>query len=592
MGGWGILNLALRYRSLHSRKAALVCFLISFSFAGPCACYAHQQGGTPQAKGESQSAPARPGKISGHVYRADNGQPISKAIVTLFLGATRTPDRTTRTEADGSYSFLNVDANTYAVEATRSGYVDGFFREDGEKSDLNRVSHIDLAAGQARGKIDIRLGLAGVIAGRISDSDGEPVYGLQVFAIRPSYSEGGHMTEVELCETRTDDRGEYRLAGLKPGSYLIRAGGAAKQTGSITEGRAWTFAAAYFPGFPQAAEAQTVKVAAGAEVDAIDLQVVSASRNTYKITTHVLGTSKPGVQIRVLLGDETVTDARPFWNYELETVTIAGLPAGKYTIVAQLLEGLPAPSAASSSQSETRSPFSFRVRIGSAVASIEDADANVNIQLSEAGQLRGKLIMENKKNSDFTDTEIDLDARAGIGSVVEHSDPQSETKPNGTFTIANILPGSYFFTLDPDRAQAYVKEAICGGKDYTQEPIEIEVGTKLDDCRITISSDTATISGMVLEEGKPVSGLYVVAIPQLRALRENPQNTTTETTDSEGQFQLKVIPGDYFLFAVRPNDQDSYYALGFAGRNLPSAERVSVKSGETKTVALKPTVPQ
>ena len=578
------MNLASRQRLFLSRKAALFCFLIGLFLSSVSACYANPQYGPAQAKNNSHSADTRPGKISGHVYRADNGQPISKAIVTLFLGATRTPDRTTRTEADGSYSFLNVDVNTYEIEATRSRYVDAFFREDGERSD---VSHVDLTSGQAREKIDIRLGLAGVIAGRITDSDGEPVSGLQIFGIRPSYSEGGHMTEIELGETRTDDRGEYRLVGLKPGSYLIRAGGAAKQTGSITEGRAWTFAPAYFPGFPQAAEAQTVKVDAGAEVNAIDLQVVSASRNTYKITAHILGTSKPGVQIGVLLGDETVTDARPFWNYELETVTIAGLPAGKYTIVAQLLEGLPAPSAASSPQSETRSPFSFRIRIGSAVASIEDADANVNIQLSEAGQLRGKLIMENTKNPDFTGTEIDLDARAGIGGVIEHSDPQSETKPNGTFTIANILPGSYFFTLDPDRAQAYVKEAICDGKDYTQQALDIEPGTKLDDCRVTISSDTATISGMVLDGGKPVSGLYVVAIPQVQAMRENPQYTITETTDSDGEFQLKVIPGDYFLFAVRPNDQDSYYALDFAERNLASAERVSVKTGDTKTVSLK-----
>ena len=212
------MNFALRHRSFRSRKVPLLCFLIALYFAGASGCFANQQDAPAQARSDSQSAATRPGKISGHVYRADNGQPISKAIVTLFVGPTRTPDRTTRTEADGGYSFLDVDVNTYAVEATRSGYVDGFFREDGEKSDLNHVSHIDLAAGQAREKIDIRLGLAGVIAGRITDSDGESVYGLQVFAIRPSYSEGGHVTEYELGETRTDDRGEYRLAGLK---YLV-----------------------------------------------------------------------------------------------------------------------------------------------------------------------------------------------------------------------------------------------------------------------------------------------------------------------------------------------------------------------------------
>jgi hypothetical protein len=570
----------------------LLCFLTILSFASASACFANQQNTPLQSKSDSQSASARPGKISGHVYRADNGQPISKAIVTLFLGATRTPDRTTRTEADGSYSFLNVDVNTYAVEATRSGYVDGFFREDGEKSDLNRISHIDLAAGQSREKIDIRLGLAGVIAGQIADSDGEPVFGLQVFAIRPSYSEGGRTTEYELGQTRTDDRGEYRLAGLKPGSYLIRAGGAAKQTGSITEGRAWNFAPAYFPGFPQAAEAQTVKVEAGAEVDGIDLQVVSASRNTFKITVRLPEGFKIVPQISVLLGDETITDAPPLRNYDLNTVTFPGLTPGKYTIVVRELEALPAPSAASSTPSETRSQFPFRVMIGSAPASIEDADANVSIQMSETGRVRGKLMMEKTKKPDFSETNIDLEARVGLGSVIESSDPQVETEPNGAFTIRNILPGSYFFTLDERQEEAYLKEVTCDGKDYTWQPLEIEAGTALDDCRVTISSEWGTITGMVLDGGKALSGIRVVAIPQLRALRENPEYTMTETTDSDGQFQMKVTPGDYFLFAVRPNDQDSYYALDFAERNLASAERVSVKSGDTKTVVLKPNAPQ
>jgi hypothetical protein len=578
------LNLALRQRLVHSRKAALLCFLISSFFGGAFTCYANQQNGPAQARSDSQSAAGGSGKISGHVYRADNGQPISKAIVTLFDGAALTPNDTTRTEADGSFSFSNVGANTYLVEATRSGYVDGYFREDGEKSLSTRI---EVAAGQIRQKIDIRLGSAGVIAGRITDSDGEPVNGLQIFAIRPSYSEGGHMTENELGQTRSDDRGEYRLAGLKPGSYLIRAGGMSKQTGSISEGHGWTFAPAYFPGFPQAAEAQAVKVSAGVEIDGIDLQVVSANRHAYKITAQIPELANRMPLVSVLLGDETIIDAAPFWNFKLKTVMFAELEPGKYTVVFRLIEVLPTPSPASGPPSEARARFPFRIRIGSAIASIEDADANVSIQLSDAGQMRGKLIMENTKNPDFTGTEIDLEATAGLGSVLENSDSQTETKPDGTFTISNVLPGSYFFTLDPDRAQAYVKEVICDGKDYTEQPLDIEAGTKLDDCRVTISSDTATISGMVLDGGKPVSGLYVVAIPQSLALRENPQYTMTETTDSDGQFQLKVIPGDYFLFAVRPNDQDSYYALDFVERNLASAERVSVKAGDTKTVSLK-----
>lgn len=582
------LRSLLRHRASVLRIAALLCFLITSPFASISAYDTSQDDTSAQAKGNSQTAPAPSGTISGHVFRADDGRPISKAIVTLFIGATLMPDDTTRTEADGSFSFSNVSASTYLIKATRSGYVDGYFRD----SESSGSTGIELAAGQTRQKMDIRLGLAGVIAGRVADSDGEPVYGLQIFAIRPSYSEGGRVTENELSQTRTDDRGEYRLANLKPGSYLIRAGGVAKQTESNREGRAWTFAAAYFPGFPRAAEAQSVKVAAGAEVDGIDLQVVSENRKTYKITAHFPEMSDHGPQVSILLGDETIVDAPPFWNFELKTVTFAGLAPGKYTVVFRLLEALPAPAAASGSASETRSRFPFRIRIGSAAASIDDADVKASIQLSDAGQLSGKLVMEKTKNPDFSETNIDLEPRAGLGSVMENSDPQAETKPDGTFTITNIIPGSYFFTLDQDRAQSYVKEAICDGKDYTQHPFDVEAGTKLNDCRVALSSDVGTITGAVSDDDKPLPGLYIVAIPQSRTLRENPQYTSTEKTNADGHFEMKVIPGDYFIFAVRPNDQDSYYALDFAEHNLSSAERVSVKSGDAKTVTLKPAASQ
>jgi hypothetical protein len=52
---------------------------------------------------------------------------------------------------------------------------------------------------------------------------------------------------------------------------------------------------------------------------------------------------------------------------------------------------------------------------------------------------------------------------------------------------------------------------------------------------------------------------------------------------------MDLIPGDYFLFAVQRDEQNSYYALDFAERNQQDAVSISVKAGETKTLQLKPT---
>jgi len=53
-----------------------------------------------------------------------------------------------------------------------------------------------------------------------------------------------------------------------------------------------------------------------------------------------------------------------------------------------------------------------------------------------------------------------------------------------------------------------------------------------------------------------------------------------------------VIPGDYLLLAVPTDENETYFDIDFADRNQRDAERVSVKSGETKIVPLKPTAPQ
>ena len=53
-----------------------------------------------------------------------------------------------------------------------------------------------------------------------------------------------------------------------------------------------------------------------------------------------------------------------------------------------------------------------------------------------------------------------------------------------------------------------------------------------------------------------------------------------------------MIPGDYLLFAVPQDENETYFDINFADRNQQFAERVSVKSSETKTVALKPATPQ
>jgi hypothetical protein len=152
--------------------------------------------------------------------------------------------------------------------------------------------------------------------------------------------------------------------------------------------------------------------------------------------------------------------------------------------------------------------------------------------------------------------------------------------------------GSYIFSV-LGRNDMYLKQALCGGRDYAFQPLTIDSGINVTDCSLTLATDTGIVKGQVYDSDKPVPDLVIVAIPQSMALRRLARYTVTGNSNVNGEFQLSgMIPGDYLLFAVPKDDEQSYFQLEFADRNQRDAERVSVKSGETKSVQLKSTTPQ
>jgi hypothetical protein len=95
-----------------------------------------------------QSASAASGELSGHVYAANSGAPLSNAIVTLD-GNSR---QHTRTAADGSYSFGSLAPGEYNIVAYKTGFLGAIYN-------LQRFAVISmrLAPGQKLDRVDFHL---------------------------------------------------------------------------------------------------------------------------------------------------------------------------------------------------------------------------------------------------------------------------------------------------------------------------------------------------------------------------------------------------------------------------------------------------
>jgi hypothetical protein len=149
---------------------------------------------------QAVSAPGSPRiTISGKVIADDTGDPVRNARVELTGPQAA---QVTLTDADGRFALTAPSGGRYSVAASKTGFA---------RSDAT------LAIGAQA--IEMRLRRSVAISGRVLDEFGDPVSGARVAAQTQEQSSAERATPV--ATTDSDDRGDYRLAGLPAGTYVV-----------------------------------------------------------------------------------------------------------------------------------------------------------------------------------------------------------------------------------------------------------------------------------------------------------------------------------------------------------------------------------
>jgi hypothetical protein len=156
-------------------------------------------------------------QISGHVYRADTGEPISEANVTLepIDAPLRQRWPMAPTGLDGSFAIA-IAPGRYFAHAGALNFLGRTYSESRQQP--SRATLISLTAGQKIENIDFRLDPAGAISGTVYDDDNKPIEGVVVTAIRREYFAGGRRP-TRGNDRGTDEFGHFRISGLPPGTY-------------------------------------------------------------------------------------------------------------------------------------------------------------------------------------------------------------------------------------------------------------------------------------------------------------------------------------------------------------------------------------
>ena len=481
------------------KKLITASFLVIASCAVLCA---QQPAPTPKKTDE----PVTNGVIDGRVVN-ESGQAMAGATVFVRAVNSSGAARQTTSDIEGNFRMAGLEPALYTVSATAPAYTMV------SSTDLFTPTYYRLGD-----TVRIELVRGGAITGTVTNALGEPVVAVRVRAtmVRDARSEGAKLAYIS-SEQPTDDRGIYRIYGLRPGTYIVSAGGS---------GFAYSFNP-YDQDLPTYAPSASRDTAAeilvrSGEDSNIDIRYRGEPGHLISGTVKVAGTNGSAVALTqagsaVPLGNTYQPDgARGF--------SFTGLGDGDYDIVAQEL--------ASNPNNTTTPSFAVsepkRVSIkGADVTGIElttrpllSLTGKIALEPSKAPECQGKrpplfaeMVVRLQKPEKGKDQEDSTALRFMAGSASPDA--------SGAFQLRNLFPGKYQF--EPQFYARYWYLQSITTTTGTPKPQKfdaaanwttVKAGEQLSNLTITLAQGAASIRGrVVVPEGAAtpaMSSLYLV----------------------------------------------------------------------------------
>jgi protocatechuate 3,4-dioxygenase beta subunit len=580
--------------------------------------------------------------VDGRISSVLQNQPVSKAIVTIR------PDSSARAAApqgvvvkkgtgpgpasdiwvaesggDGRFKFVDVPPGDYVISVRRTGYQTGTPGHFATAADLPPV-HVK--AGQNVSGVDVRLTPTAAVSGRVVDSDGDPVRGGQVQLMRYAWSQGKKRL-VTADGGQIDDRGEYRLHGVSPGSYFLRAipqdmtrmMGMAGQMGGQGRPNAQPvtgLGSSYYPDARDTERATELYLSPGSELKGMDIRVntitLHSIRGTYPVSADT------SVQVRAVNRDGEM-GGMAFMNYvdsvyinaEIQaqvqlavaqaqlsadlarislpnmpnnpnapqpgTFLISNLAPGKYQLIAtQVKRQQPGNRAVDrQAQQDQDPPLQAHQEV-----EITNRDLDgVVITFAPPVKIKGTVQFEgkdepaaNQRNNIFFN---DADGNSNTNAVL---------KKDNSFE-ASLAPGKYRVRFNGNQP-AYVKSIKVGDKEAPDQVID--PATVNGPVTILLSNNFGAVEGTVTDaDGKPVYNADVTFFGDQNKADWGDRFRSVMTNTS-GRFAANnLMPGEYRVYAWVGVENGAPQNPDFRKPYEAQAVTVKIGPGESQKVELK-----
>ncbi len=507
----------------------------------------------------AQTAAPSTAVVEGAVINVQNSRTIPRAVVTLLRTKGGSQSKSTRADGNGHFLFQNVEPGSYRLIAERQG----FFSDD-RKREYQPM--FDVTEGQHVRNVPVRLIPSALVSGEILDEYNDPVQNVEVSLLKLQMRLG-HVYLSSAAKTITDDRGQYRIAGLHSGKYylvaeykpssalaeLIRTQTAAQvsEQNNITSNArrnvnaqlpepevpepAFSYPPLFYPATGDFQQAQALQLRAGDEVSAnfilTSVPVVSIRGRVTNGTTGrpAMGASVAAYWTVYMEGSGVPAQA----SKETGQFIIRGLAPGVYTLRASF--------------TEDGQTFAGEQTVEVGTQGLQNVDIAALPDFAVTGHV---TVMAEMRQNPITRVGIEfvgegLMPRIQASATMPKMEFSAQLRPNHRYR-ANVrnLPEDY-----------YLKSvAICGSQ---VPPENIVVSGSGGVMELVLSPAGGHIEGTLLDsKDQPTRG-SILLVPNLSDPGP-PELFRRTTADGKGKFVLRgVAPGSYKLLALESLNVES-----------------------------------
>lgn len=525
--------------------------------------------------------------IAGSAVDSATGHPIAEAAVSVtevivksgivqHPDANSVPAATVRTGIDGTFQIAVSRSGRYRVGIRMNDYVD-----------FSRV--VEMRADDTSVSVDARLQRHSILIGRVFDGQlRKPVAGMEVTPFRVVHDRGRRALQYAPPAT-TDVRGNFRLSGLRPGSYLlevhppVRAAIRILSDGEVLENnepRKKMYRRFFYPE-GGLTSAPLVTLLPGAELNLGD--VPATAEQLFQIHAKLL----PGT----CSGSDTVNIAL---FEDIGTMKRSGPGATKLAcdsrfVVTNVAPGTYRLRAWVPGRTPKDRPSAFSEII------VRESDMDVDLALETPMTVHGRLQFHNGSSASPRDLPNDLLQSLRFSIQVTGgpnlSDEFSPTSPSahGAFIVPVPPAPEFKITVAGVHPPRYVKQILYNGSPLAEAIFRPNRQAIAQNLAIVLDDDSAIIRGTTeYATGRAIADASVVLLPWPLRHEDGFPVFRLTAADTSGRFEFQgMAPGKYRVLSFPPWEQEEIQMPNVLATRAQDAMELDVKPYESKTALVR-----